>query len=77
MELLTKNGLSFSGTTKSGNIMQLLELKDKKFFMAGQFHPELTSSLNKPDEMFLEFVKSCLTDYSSDSDQSPSHTYSS
>ena len=77
VELLTKNGLSFSGTTKSGNIMQLLELKDKKFFMAGQFHPELTSSLNKPDEMFLEFVRSCVTDYSSDSDQSPSHTHSS
>ncbi len=62
VELLTKNGLSFSGTTKDGDIMQILELKDKRFFMAGQFHPELTSSLNKPDEMFLEFVKSCLAD---------------
>lgn len=60
INILEERGLVFSGMTKDGKIMQLLELPNKKFFMAGQFHPELTSSLDRPDEMFLEFVKSCL-----------------
>lgn len=60
VRILEEKGLVFSGMTKDGEIMQLLELPNKKFFMAGQFHPELTSSLEKPDEMFLEFVKNCL-----------------
>jgi CTP synthase len=57
--LLERHGLIFSGSSRDGKIKQIIELKDHPFFMASQFHPEFHSSLEKPDEMFFNFVKSC------------------
>ncbi len=54
---LEKNGIVFSGSDESRKIMQILELPAHKFFMATQFHPEFTSRPEKPDELFLEFVR--------------------
>jgi len=58
---LEKEGLVFSGISKDDKrIMQILELKNNKFFLATQFHPELTSKPLSPNPVFLEFIKSCL-----------------
>ncbi len=50
-------GLVFSGHDKSGDIMQILELKGHPFFMASQFHPEFTTRVLKPNPLFLNFMK--------------------
>ena len=57
---LEAKGLVFSGTTPDNKIMQILELPGKKFFMATQAHPELTSSLEEPSKFFYEFLKASL-----------------
>ncbi|HOK39868.1 MAG TPA: CTP synthase (glutamine hydrolyzing) [bacterium] len=57
---LEKNGLIFSGYTKDKRIMQILELKEHKYFIGCQFHPELTSRLEKPDPFFLYLIKNCI-----------------
>lgn len=57
---LEKAGLVFSGRARGQQIMQVIELKDHPFFMASQYHPELTSTLDKPSKMFHEFVKTAL-----------------
>lgn len=57
---LEESGLVFSGNAGDKQIMQVCELPDHLFFMAGQFHPELTSRLEKPSPMFLGLVKSAL-----------------
>jgi CTP synthase len=53
-------GLIFSATTPDNKIMQLIELPGHPFFMGSQFHPELTSKLETPDPMFIEFLKASL-----------------
>ncbi len=60
VKIIEKKGLTFSGSTKDGRIKQIVELKEHPFFMASQFHPEFTSRLEKPDEMFFNFVKAAL-----------------
>ena len=60
ISLLENKWLIFSGSTPDNKIMQILEIKDHPFFMSCQFHPELTSRLEQPDEMFYEFVKTCF-----------------
>jgi CTP synthase len=50
-------GFVFSGHDQSGEIMQILELKGHPFFMASQFHPEFTTSVLKPNPLFLNFLK--------------------
>jgi CTP synthase len=60
LKMLEKSGIVFSGWASGKRIMQIMELPDKLFFMAAQFHPELTSRFIKPDEMFLELVRSMV-----------------
>ncbi len=58
--MLKEKGLVFSGYAPGGEIMQLMELPDHPYFVASQFHPELTSSLENPAELFYHLVKTAL-----------------
>ncbi len=58
--MLEENGLVFSGRASEGEIMQIMELPDHPYFMACQFHPELTSHLERPAELFYHLIKTAL-----------------
>lgn len=60
IEILEKNGMVFSGKAPKHPIMQILELPDKRFFMAVQCHPEFASRPLKPEPMFNAFIKAVL-----------------
>ena len=63
VSLLSQHGLVFSGYYHSdiylANLMEFLELPEKKFFLASQAHPEFTSSLMSPNPMFCGFINAC------------------
>lgn len=59
-KILNENGLIFSGTSPDKRLVEFIELKDKKYFVATQAHPELKSSLSKPAPLFYGLVKACL-----------------
>ena len=40
--------------------MQICELADHPFFMGCQYHPELTSRLEKPAELFFHLIKTAF-----------------
>jgi len=56
IEQLQSKELLFSGMTPDKKIMQVLELTDHPYFMAAQFHPEFTSRVERPSELFLNLV---------------------
>ena len=56
-EWLEKAGLICSGTSPDGSLVEIVELKNHPFFIAGQFHPELKSRPNRPAPLFLGLVK--------------------
>jgi CTP synthase len=58
--ILTDHGLVFSGLSPDGRLVEIIELRDHPFFMAGQFHPELKSRPTRPHPMFREFVGAAL-----------------
>ena len=60
ISMLTKYGLTFSGTDKSGKIMQFLELPDHPFFIGTQSHPEYKSRLERPSPPYVAFLKAVL-----------------
>ena len=60
-ERLEEAGLTVSGTSPDGNLVEIVELKNHPYFIAGQFHPELKSRPNKPAPLFVGLVKACLT----------------
>jgi len=57
---LKKHGLVFSGKSPDGRRMEILELPDKVYFFASQFHGEFKSRPSKPDGEYYGFVKACL-----------------
>jgi len=59
-DALTKNGIVFSGKSPDGRRMEILELPDKFYFFASQFHGEFKSRPNKPDGEYYGFIKACL-----------------
>ncbi len=54
---LEQAGLTFSGSC--GNRMEVCELPNHPFFLATQFHPELTSRPTQPSPPFLGFANAC------------------
>lgn len=59
-ERLEKAGLKISGTSPDGLLVEMVEIPDHPYFIAGQFHPELKSRPNKPAPLFVGLVKACL-----------------
>jgi CTP synthase len=59
-ELLRAGGLVFSGLSPDGRLVEIVELPDHPFFMAGQFHPELRSRPTRPHPLFRDFVGAAL-----------------
>lgn len=59
-ERLRKNGLVFSGKSTDGRRMEILELPDRFFFFASQFHGEFKSRPGKPDAEYYGFIRACL-----------------
>lgn len=52
-----KKGLTISGTSPDGKLVEIIELKDHPFFVGTQFHPELKSRPLSPHPLFVGFVK--------------------
>ncbi|MBI89450.1 MAG: CTP synthetase [Candidatus Marinimicrobia bacterium] len=57
---LENNGLIFSGVNQDLNVVEAIEIKHHPWFVAGQFHPELKSRVNRAHPLFREFVKASV-----------------
>jgi CTP synthase len=51
-------GMQIAATTKDGNLVEALELRDHPFFLGVQFHPELKSRPLKPHPLYMAFMES-------------------
>ena len=58
--LLTEKGMTLSGLSPDGRIVEMIELKDHPFFLATQAHPELKSRPNRPHPLFRGFIEAAL-----------------
>jgi CTP synthase len=58
--ILQDHGLVFSGASPDGRLVEMIELSDHPFFVAGQFHPELKSRPTRPHPLYRDFVGAAL-----------------
>jgi CTP synthase len=56
-EIFEKEGLTVSGLSPDGGLVEIIELKEHPFFVAVQFHPEFESRPNRPHPLFAKFIK--------------------
>lgn len=59
-EAFEKAGMVFSGTCPEGGLVEIVELPEKKFFVAGQFHPEFKSRPLRPHPLFCGFLRAAM-----------------
>ena len=55
-EILSANGLTLSGISPDGKLVETVELTDRPFFVGVQYHPEFKSRPNRPHPLFLGFI---------------------
>jgi CTP synthase len=53
---LEEAGLIFSGTSPDRRLVEIIELADHPWFVAGQFHPEFRSRPTRPHPLFRDFI---------------------
>lgn len=53
---LLKGGMIFAGTSPDNHIVEMIEIPEHPWFVAGQFHPEFKSRPNRPHPLFRGFV---------------------
>ena len=58
--IVEKRDLLFSGFSKDKKLLEIVENKKHKWFIAVQFHPELKSKPFKPHPLFLSFIRNSL-----------------
>ncbi|MEY8337544.1 CTP synthase [Lachnospiraceae bacterium 62-35] len=63
-EQLERAGMSLSGLSPDGRLVEAVELKEHPFFIAVQYHPEFKSRPNHAQPIFREFVKACCQETS-------------
>ena len=57
---LEKHGLVFSGINNDLGVVEAIEIKEHPWFVAGQFHPELKSRINKSHPLFRDFIAASI-----------------
>ena len=55
-EKMQKCGLTLSGISPDGLLIETVELTDRPFFVGVQYHPEFKSRPNRPHPLFLGFI---------------------
>jgi CTP synthase len=60
LQSLEKNGLQVSGVWPEKQLVEIIELPEHPWFLAGQFHPEFRSRPRQPHPLFAAFIRAAL-----------------
>ena len=59
-EQLDQCGLIFSGMSPDGRLPEIVEVKDRPWFIGVQSHPEMKSKPFAPHPLFADFVRAAM-----------------
>lgn len=59
-DTLEKGGITLSGKSPDGRLVEVIELTSHPFFIACQYHPEFKSSPGRPHPLFSGFVSAAV-----------------
>jgi CTP synthase len=57
LDRFEKAGMIASGKNPATGLVEIIELKDHPFFIGVQYHPELKSTVENPQPIFVNFIK--------------------
>ena len=54
------NGMKCVGINPAANLVEIVEIPEKKWYIGTQFHPEYSSTVLHPHPLFTSFIKACV-----------------
>lgn len=60
LEQYNKGGMSTSGINPDSGLVEIVEVENHPFFIGTQYHPELKSTVLRPQPIFVAFVEAAL-----------------
>ena len=61
LERMEAAGLKATGKNPDTGLVEIVEIPTHPFFIGVQFHPELKSTPEKPQPIFVKFVEAAMT----------------
>ena len=55
-----KQDLSSQGVSPDNRLVEIVEIPENKFFVACQYHPELSSRPNRPEGLYTAFITAAV-----------------
>ena len=53
-------GMKCVGINPAADLVEIVEIPEKKWYIGAQFHPEYSSTVLHPHPLFLDFIKACI-----------------
>ena len=57
---LMESGMEFSGMSPSGDLIEIIELREHPWYLGCQFHPEFKSRPMNPHPLFRDFIRAAV-----------------
>ena len=54
-----KAGMKCVGVNPAANLVEIVEIPDRRWYIGTQFHPEYSSTVLHPHPLFMSFIKAC------------------
>ena len=54
------HGMKCVGINPASNLVEIVEIPDKRWYIGTQFHPEYSSTVLNPHPLFMSFIKACI-----------------
>ena len=54
------SGMKCVGINPASDLVEIVEIPDKKWYIGTQFHPEYSSTVLHPHPLFMSFIKACI-----------------
>ena len=54
------HGMKCVGINPAANLVEIVEIPTKKWYIGSQFHPEYSSTVLHPHPLFMDFTKACI-----------------
>ena len=59
-EAYENHGMKCVGVNPAANLVEIVEIPEKHWYIGTQFHPEYSSTVLHPHPLFMSFVKACI-----------------
>ena len=59
LDYFEKNGMKCVGINPAANLVEIVEIPEKKWYIGTQFHPEYSSTVLNPHPLFMSFIQAC------------------